>query len=96
MLSSFFVTFCREQELRSSQKFVKVGPLRRGKVSRRLEVPDTIPMPPYVAAEAFPELEPASQVHDSEGIACMRAACELAVRALNYAGTMVRVRIASF
>lgn len=65
-------------------------------MSRRLEVPDTIHVPPYIASEALPELEAAPQVHDSESIACMRAACELAARALDYAGTMVRVRIASF
>ncbi|KAL6010788.1 Methionine aminopeptidase 1B, chloroplastic [Asimina triloba] len=79
-----------ERELRNSGKVKKRPPLRRGKVSKRLPVPDHIPKPPYVNSNSLPELSKDHQMHDSEGIACMRAACELAARVLDYAGTLVR------
>lgn len=41
----------------------------------------------------MPELASEYQTHDSEGIVRMRAACQLAARVLDYAGTLVRVRI---
>ena len=66
--------------------------MRRGKVSPRLPVPDHIPKPPYLSSKLLPELSPEHQMHDAEGINKMRAACELAARVLNYAGTLVRVR----
>ena len=69
-------------------------PLRRGKVSPCLPVPDHIPKPPYVGSNILPEISSEYQVHDAEGIACMRAAGELAARVLKYAGTLVRVRFA--
>lgn len=66
--------------------------MRRGKVSQRLPVPDHIPKPPYVGSNLLPEISPEHQIPDSEGIACMRAACELAARVLDSAGKLVRVR----
>lgn len=39
----------------------------------------------------LPEISSEYQIHDSEGIARMKAACELAARVLDYAGTLVRV-----
>lgn len=83
---------CRERELRSTVKVRKRPPLRRGKVSGRLPVPDHIPRPPYSSTTFLPELSSELQIHDSESIACMKASCELAARALDYAGTLVRVR----
>jgi len=61
-------------------------------VSRRLPVPDHIPKPTYVGTYKLPELSSDYQIHDSEGIARMRAVGELAARVLEYAGTLVRVR----
>jgi len=69
----------------------KGPPLRRGKVSPRLPVPDDILKPPYVGSDILPEMGTEYQIHDSEGIAKMRAAGELAARVLNFAGTLVRV-----
>ncbi|KAF3431797.1 hypothetical protein FNV43_RR26533 [Rhamnella rubrinervis] len=80
----------RERELQSTTKVRKRPPLRRGKVSPRLLVPDHIPKPPYVDTSELPEISSEYQIHDSEGIARMKAACELAARVLNYAGTLVR------
>ena len=71
----------------------KRPPLRRGRVSPRLPVPDHIPKPPYVDTSELPEISSEHQIHDSEGIARMKAACELAARVLDYAGTLVRVRL---
>ncbi|KAM7270649.1 hypothetical protein ACFE04_029863 [Oxalis oulophora] len=65
-------------------------PLRRGKVSPPLDVPEHIQRPPYVGTKQMPELASEQQFHDSEGIEKMRAACELAARVLNFAGTLVR------
>lgn len=62
-------------------------------MSPRLPVPDHIPKPPYVGSDVLPELSKEHQFHDSEGIARMRAACELAARVLEFAGKLVRVRI---
>uniref|UniRef100_A0A803MU56 Methionine aminopeptidase n=1 Tax=Chenopodium quinoa TaxID=63459 RepID=A0A803MU56_CHEQI len=79
----------REKELQD-KKPVKRSPLRRGKVSPRLPVPDHIQKPPYVGSNKLPELSNEYQIHDSEGISHMRAAGELAARVLDYAGTLVR------
>ncbi|XP_028768616.1 methionine aminopeptidase 1B, chloroplastic isoform X1 [Neltuma alba] len=79
----------REREL-GVTKPRRRPPLRRGKLSPRLSVPDHIPRPPYVGSDILPEISSEYQIHDSEGIACMRAACELAARVLNHAGTLVR------
>nr|DAD35279.1 TPA_asm: hypothetical protein HUJ06_005919 [Nelumbo nucifera] len=65
-------------------------PLRRGKVSPRLPVPDHIPKPPYLNTTLLPELSSEHQIHDAEGIPHMKAACELAARVLDYAGTLIR------
>ncbi|XP_057961937.1 methionine aminopeptidase 1B, chloroplastic isoform X2 [Malania oleifera] len=80
----------REREARPITKVKRRPPLRRGKVSPRLPVPDHIPKPPYLSSTSVPEISSELQIHDSEGIARMRAACELATRVLNYAGTLVR------
>ena len=55
-------------------------------------MPDHIPKPPYVGSPLLPEISSEYQIPDSEGLAHMRAACELAARVLDYAGTLVRVR----
>ncbi|KAK7310011.1 hypothetical protein RJT34_07199 [Clitoria ternatea] len=73
-------------------KVKKRPPLRRGRVSPGLPVPDHIPRPPYVGSNILPEIASEYQIHDSEGIAKMRAACELAARVLNFAGTLVRLK----
>lgn len=64
--------------------------LRPGKVRPRLPVPDHIIRPPYVNSSSLPELANEPQIHDAEGIECMRASCELAARVLEYAGTLVK------
>ena len=55
-------------------------------------MPEHISRPPYVGSNMLPELSNEYQVHDDDGIAHMKAACELAARVLNFAGTLVRVR----
>nr|CAD1819141.1 unnamed protein product [Ananas comosus var. bracteatus] len=83
----------RLRELQSSVKIRKRPPLRRGKVSGPLVVPEHIPRPSYVGSNEMPELFGEHQIHDAEGIAGMRAACELAGRVLDFAGTLVRPSI---
>ncbi|XP_074583188.1 methionine aminopeptidase 1B, chloroplastic-like [Curcuma longa] len=80
----------RSRELHGSIKLRKRPPLRRGKVSGKLPVPDHICRPPYVDSGLLPELSREHQLHDDEGISRMMAACKLAARVLDYAGTMVR------
>ncbi|XP_031476131.1 methionine aminopeptidase 1B, chloroplastic isoform X1 [Nymphaea colorata] len=80
----------RSRELQTTGKVRKRPPLRRGKVSARLPVPEHIQKPPYVNSTLLPELSSEPQVHDSEGIARMRAACKLAAVVLENAGKMVR------
>ncbi|KAK9934812.1 hypothetical protein M0R45_021941 [Rubus argutus] len=83
----------RIKRLRESQGTTKVKrrpPLRRGRVSPKLPVPDDIPKPPYVATSILPEIASEYQFPGSEGIAAMRAACELAARVLENAGKLVR------
>ncbi|KAM3691381.1 hypothetical protein ACB098_08G011000 [Castanea mollissima] len=80
----------RERELTSVTKVKRRPPLRRGKVSPCLPMPDHIPKPPYVGSNLLPEISSEYQIHDSEGIARMRAACELAARVLDNAGKLVR------
>lgn len=74
----------REAEATSKVK----SPLRRGRVSRRLLVPDHIPRPPYVESGVLPDISPEFQIPSPEGLVKMRAACELAARVLNFAGTL--------
>lgn len=80
----------RERELQASPWFKKKQPLRRGKVSQQLPVPDQILKPPYVGTRVLPEISKEYQIPDSEGISCMRAAGKLAAEVLEYAGTLVR------
>jgi methionyl aminopeptidase len=81
----------RSQE-QSSVKSKKRPPLRRGKVSPQLPVPEHIPRPLYVGSKGLPELCK-GQLHDAQGIAGMRAACKLAARVLDFAGTLVKVNL---
>lgn len=82
----------RERELNKTLTSpTRSPPLRRGKVSPRLPVPDHIQKPPYTSLTLLPEISSEYQVHDAEGIAHMRAACKLAAQVLEYAGTLVRV-----
>jgi methionyl aminopeptidase len=67
--------------------------LRRGKVYPQLSVPEHIPRPSYVGANVPQELSAERQIHNAEGIAGMRAACKLAARVLDFAGTLVKVKI---
>jgi methionyl aminopeptidase len=73
-------------------KVKKRPPLRRGKVYPQLTVPEHIPRPSYVGANIPQELHPVRQIHNAEGITGMRAACKLAARVLNFAGTLVKVK----
>ena len=53
-------------------------------------MPDHIRRPPYDGTDRLPDVNPDRQMHDRESIIHMRAACELAARVLQYAGTMVK------
>lgn len=78
----------RRQDLEEwSYKYAKLKP---GKVSPQLPVPQHIQKPPYVNSRFLPEVAQGSQIHDAEGIACMRASGQLAARVLDYAGTLVK------
>ncbi|CAA6673147.1 unnamed protein product [Spirodela intermedia] len=76
--------------LEEAMRIRRYTAVKCGKVSGRLPVPDHILKPPYVNSSVLPELSCEPQFHDEEGIARMRAACELAARVLDYAGTLVR------
>ncbi|XP_073301381.1 methionine aminopeptidase 1B, chloroplastic-like isoform X1 [Primulina huaijiensis] len=80
----------REHDLRKPTVSKRRPPLRRGKVSQRLLVPDHIPQPPYLSSKVLPEISSKHQIHDSEGIYHLRAACQLAARVLEHAGSLVR------
>lgn len=54
-------------------------------------MPDDIPKPPYLGSNELPDIASEHQIHDSEEIVKMRAACELAARVLENAGKLVRV-----
>ncbi|KAJ1419120.1 Peptidase M24 [Sesbania bispinosa] len=64
--------------------------LRPGKISPRLKVPKNIPRPPYVKSFVPAGLVSGPEVHDEEGIQCMRASGRLAAQVLQYAGTLVK------
>lgn len=81
------------RELEKTSKVRRNPPLRRGRVSPRLLVPDHIPRPPYVESGVLPDISPEFQFPGPEGITKMRAACELAARVLTFAGTLVKVRV---
>ncbi|XP_015695456.1 methionine aminopeptidase 1B, chloroplastic-like isoform X1 [Oryza brachyantha] len=80
---------CSEQKPQPPRRKLLREPLRRGTVSQRLPVPDRIPLPPYAGTDRLPDVSPDRQLHDREGIARMRAACELAARVLEHAGALV-------
>ncbi|KAL1568471.1 Methionine aminopeptidase 1B, chloroplastic [Salvia divinorum] len=80
----------RERELRTSTTSKRRPPLRRGRVSPGLPVPDHIPRPSYVGTKLLPDIAKEHQIHDAEGLARLRAACELAARVVDYGGTLVR------
>lgn len=71
----------------------KRAPLIRGTVSPPLRVPGNIPRPPYVGTKDTPDIGKEIQMHDNESIVHMRAACDLAARVLEYAGTLVKVSV---
>lgn len=83
--------FSRIQELQNTLQVKRNPPLVCGRVSPRLPVPDHIPKPPYLESTVPPKISSEHQFPDSKGIVKMKAACELAARVLNYAGTLVRV-----
>jgi len=80
----------RKSEEQTPVKVKKRPPLRRGKVYSQLTVPEHIPRPSYVGANEPQELHAVRQIHTAEGITGMRAACKLAARVLNFAGTLVK------
>lgn len=63
----------------------------QGKVSPRRPVPDHITLPPYVNTSKPPGISSKPEVHDENGIDCMRASGRLAAQVLQYAGTLVKV-----
>nr|CAB3458059.1 unnamed protein product [Digitaria exilis] len=79
----------RKSQEQNTVKSKKRPPLRRGKVSPQLPVPEHIPRPSYVGSKGLPELCK-GQLHDAQGIAGIRAACKLAARVLDFAGTLVK------
>ncbi|BAF21665.1 methionine aminopeptidase 1B, chloroplastic [Oryza sativa Japonica Group] len=79
-----------ESQEPSSASSKKRPPLRRGKISPQLPVPEHIPRPSYVGSNRPQELSSVRQIHSAEGIAGMRAACKLAARALDFAGTLIK------
>ncbi|XP_013710980.1 methionine aminopeptidase 1B, chloroplastic-like isoform X2 [Brassica napus] len=80
----------RMREAEATSKVKRNPPLRRGRVSPRLLVPDHIPKPPYAESGVLPDISPDFQIPSPEGLVKMRAACELAARVLNFAGTLVK------
>jgi methionyl aminopeptidase len=68
----------------------KRAPLIRGTVSPPLPVPGHITQPPYVGKKDASEIASEIQMHDKVSIIHMKAACELAARVLEYAGTLVK------
>ncbi|GLT50165.1 hypothetical protein SLA2020_236720 [Shorea laevis] len=64
--------------------------LRPGKISPRQPVPSHIQRPPYVNSRVAPGIASGPEVHDDEGIECMRASGRLAAQVLQYAGTLVK------
>ncbi|CAN8266522.1 unnamed protein product [Cochlearia groenlandica] len=79
------------KELRNTLEVIRPNPpLTCGRVSPPLYVPDHIPKPPYLDSTKPPKISSEFQIHDTKGLAKMRAACKLAARVLDYAGTLVR------
>ncbi|KAG8080413.1 hypothetical protein GUJ93_ZPchr0007g5172 [Zizania palustris] len=80
----------RKSQEQSPVNLKKRPPLRRGKISPQLPVPEHIPRPSYVGSNKPQELSSVRQIHNADGIAGMRAACKLAACALDFAGTLVK------
>ncbi|KAG8066209.1 hypothetical protein GUJ93_ZPchr0004g39676 [Zizania palustris] len=80
----------RSRGTQSSEQLKKRAPLAHGTVSPPLPVPSHINRPPYVGTNDVPEIASEIQMHDKESIVHMKAACELAARVLEYAGTLVK------
>ncbi|XP_015691571.2 methionine aminopeptidase 1B, chloroplastic-like [Oryza brachyantha] len=78
------------QGKQSPEQLKKRAPLTPGTVSPPLPVPGHILRPPYVGKKDAPEIASEIQMHDKESIVHMKAACELAARVLEYAGTLVK------
>lgn len=87
-----YIIFSRMRELETKSKVRRNPPLRRGRVSPRLLVPDHIARPPYVESGVLPDIASEFQIPGPEGLVKMKAACELAARVLNFAGTLVKVK----
>lgn len=88
-----FFSICRNlDELPNTKR----KPLRRGKLSPRRPVPDHITKPPYVNSRSPPGIASGPEVHDEEGIECMRASGKLAAKVLEYAGTLIKVTFLSW
>ncbi|XP_018480458.2 methionine aminopeptidase 1C, chloroplastic/mitochondrial isoform X1 [Raphanus sativus] len=88
--SLFSTRIRRIQELQNTLQVKRTPPLVCGRVSPRLPVPDHIPKPPYLESTEPPKISSEHQFPDSKGIVKMKAACELAARVLDYAGTLVK------
>uniref|UniRef100_A0A0D9W9A2 Methionine aminopeptidase n=1 Tax=Leersia perrieri TaxID=77586 RepID=A0A0D9W9A2_9ORYZ len=80
----------RSRGTQSSEEVKKRAPLTRGTVSPPLPVPGHITQPPYVGKKDTPEIASEIQMHDKVSIVHMKAACELAARVLEHAGTLVK------
>ena len=48
-------------------------------------------MPPYVNSRQRPGVTNGPEIHDENGIECMRASGKLAAQVLKFAGTLVKV-----
>ncbi|KAK8940834.1 hypothetical protein KSP39_PZI009981 [Platanthera zijinensis] len=64
--------------------------LQPGKISPCLLVPDNIQKPPYIMSHQSPGIASGPEIHDEDGIECMRASGRLAAQVLQYAGTLVK------
>lgn len=90
------LTLAKTQRSRGKQSLEQVkkrAPLIRGTVSPPLPVPGHITQPPYVGKKDASEIASEIQMHDKVSIIHMKAACELAARVLEYAGTLVKVSL---
>lgn len=56
-------------------------------------MPKEITKPPYVKSRVPPGIASETEVHDEKGIECMRASGRLAAQVLQYAGSLVKVRV---
>lgn len=83
--------FCRLEKQVEEDTAPKRAPLKRGKVSPRLDVPKHIPRPPYVNSRRAPAFLDEFQIQDAEGIERMRASGKLAAQVRDFAGTLVKV-----